>query len=187
MANEPRLDPPLALAESKALSDALLRGLNHGLANRLNALAMNMDLVLGGEPIDDELREMLNSEPRQVDALLTLYRLVPERPGVIEEPLLLTDVAHDAAALFHYHVDFPDAVVESAALADAPPAFGRRDECARVLCALVARAAAPRQVVSLRWEADGDAIRIIATGASGHATLHIASLAGVRRAERSGS
>lgn len=187
MANEPRLDPPLALAESKALSDALLRGLNHGLANRLNSLTMNMDFVLGGEPLDDELRELLSAEPKQVDALLTLYRLIPERPGVTEEPLLLTDVAHDAAALFQYHVDFPDAVVESAALADAPPAFGRRDECARAMCALLARAAAPRQVVSLAFTADADALHITATGPAGRASLQLVTLTGARRAERAGA
>jgi hypothetical protein len=86
------------------VGDAVLRGINHALANRVTALAALTASAFPDEPPGAELVALLALEVERLDELLRLLRLLPAgREGGGAELVLVSDALADAQALHAHH------------------------------------------------------------------------------------
>jgi hypothetical protein len=85
------------------VSDALLRGLNHALSNRVASLSAIATVITLDERSDPDITRALAAEVAQLEGVLRLLRLLPGGRGAPSEPVLLSDALADAVALHAHH------------------------------------------------------------------------------------
>ena len=95
--SRPTLDP------WRHVSDAVLRGLNHALSNRVASLSAIATVITLDEQPDPEITGALAAEVSQLEGVLRLLRLLPGGRGGPPEPVLLGDALADAVALHAHH------------------------------------------------------------------------------------
>ncbi len=129
--------PPTAAAAMFDVMDGLSRGLNHALSNRVNTLNTLLAVLQDTPDHDPEILAALAAEEARFERLLALYRLMPLDLKAAREPLLLTDPATDALALFHHHLDLRMLPCDVSGLEEAPPVRCQRQLLTQALLVLL--------------------------------------------------
>jgi hypothetical protein len=95
------------------VGDAVLRGINHALANRVTALAALTASAFPDEPPGAELVDALALEVERLEELLRLLRLLPAgRDGGGAELVLVADALADAEALHAHHTGLAESLCD---------------------------------------------------------------------------
>lgn len=103
-------DSSILAADWLPVQEALLRGLNHTLSNRVSSLHAIMMLTEGAERLDPKMHEALTSEVEQLSALLQEYRCAPSDPTPRRDPSRFRDALTRAAGLLAHHPECRDVV-----------------------------------------------------------------------------
>lgn len=97
------------------VQDALLRGLNHALSNRLSSLGAIAMLVEGADRLDERMQAAFSADVEKLGDLLALYRLVPAEPTPRRDAARIGDALARARALLEHHPDCRNITFEVAA------------------------------------------------------------------------
>ena len=94
----------------RLVSDAVLRGLNHAVSNRVASVAAVSALLDPAAPPGAELVRTLAADVTHFEAALRLLRLLPAGRPAPPEPVLVADALADALALHAHHAGLGEAL-----------------------------------------------------------------------------
>lgn len=138
--------------------DALLRGVNHALSNRLASLSAISMLMDGADAPDPKLLEAFGGDVAQLGAVLALYRMLPSEPMARRDAGRFVDALERARPLVAEHPECREvAIALGAADATVEPVslLGRDAFRASVLLLIgLARAAGGRGRVEVTIAGD---------------------------------
>ena len=125
--------PPAAAAAWLHIVDGLVRGLNHGLSNRVNTLNTLLAVLQDTRELDAEIEGALMGEEERFEAMLRLFRLLPLEGARPNQPTALAGPVADAVALFAHHLELRMLPCRVVGLDAAPPVQSRQHTLTQVL------------------------------------------------------
>lgn len=142
------------------VQQALLRGLNHSLSNRLASLSALTMLIESGDRLDSRMQDALSADVERLGGLLELFRALPGPAVSRREGTRFGDALQRAGALVAHHPDCRDVEIASVVEeSDAPPVTLSSEDATRasvLLLLAVARAAASPAPLRITARAGGD-------------------------------
>jgi hypothetical protein len=124
------------------VGDALLRGLNHALSNRVGTIGGVAAMLTPGDTTSPPLVAALQSEAERLDELLRLYRALPMPIERGAEPVHVPDVVASAVKLHAHHAELRHVPVRVVADPEALPVRVAPHALLRAVLLLLADASA---------------------------------------------
>ncbi|MDQ6827891.1 MAG: hypothetical protein M3081_03400 [Gemmatimonadota bacterium] len=166
---------------ANAVRDGLIAGLAHALSNRISTISVVAQTLELGDSDHAALSDMLGQEVVRLEEILRLMRLIPTdgRP----EPVLISELMNDAAALARHQRDLRDVKVDFSGGDDLLPMYGDRAAMLMAVLEAIVEEARETKRFAVRWSGTQSAVTV----AIGARELAFATLPEVRRREREGS
>jgi hypothetical protein len=132
-------------------SDGLLRGLIHGLNNRVAALSAIVQVMAGRGASGVGLEETVLEEIQRLSGVIELMRLVPRRRGEPAEPISVADLLPELTEALSLHSELGDVTFETEIARDLLPVYCPPTSLAHSLCILLfAAGSSVRQPATVR-------------------------------------
>ncbi len=161
-----------------AVRDGLIAGLAHALSNRISTISVVAQTLDLGDSDHAALSDMLGQEVVRLEEILRLMRLIPAdgRP----EPVLVSELMNDAAALARHQRDLRDVTIDFSGADDLLPMHGDRAAMLMSVLEAIVEQGRGAKSIAVRWSGTQSTVTI----AVGARTLAFATLPEVRRRER---
>lgn len=147
--------------------DALVRGIAHGISNRVGTLGALAEALVVADP-SGPFPPILSEEVHRLEEALRVLRLLPRDEGRGVEPLRPADAAADAVALFEQHPRGRDERASVEPAGDVPPVRAHPPSLVHALVLLMVAAAGEEGApVTISLAGDGERALFRVAGGGG--------------------
>jgi hypothetical protein len=166
--------PDQGAARWLSVHDDLLRGLTHALSNRLGTISAAAYMVELQPAAHLATAATLRGESERLEELLQLMRLLPRRAEAVPEPVVPTDLVHQAIAVGAYHPEARDIPATVVLDGDQQPAYVEPGSFAMALAVTLGaaqRACGSDGRVEVHVSSSVDAVRLETRGVRADGTV----------------